>query len=168
MISIGLLLSSQRFPIYLHRIPFDAHRIPLDFHGILVHFQSPSGRLPSCLAWLWSLRAGRRCLTEWKAAEAQAKAEEAMRKKREKAVMSWRSRVVTAVSQNDALKTELLLNETPFRQQDSSSNNSNADADDEVISSIQTHMTWLLPNCVTKDFFDILHSFWIIRFDLRT
>eukprot|EP00978_Attheya_sp_CCMP212_P020497 scaffold58728_cov52-Attheya_sp.AAC.4 len=88
--------------------------------------------------------------------EAQVKAEEAMRKKREKAVMSWRSRVVTAVSQHDALKTELLLSETPFRQQDNShsnsnnNNNSNEDADDEMSSSIRTHMTWLLPNCVTK------------------
>lgn len=70
--------------------------------------------------------------------EAAARAAEAVHKKREKAILSWRSRVVSAVQSNEVTRVEALVAESPLRQKE----------EDEIIT---PHLEFLLPNIVAKN-----------------
>ncbi|KAG7366919.1 ankyrin repeat domain protein [Nitzschia inconspicua] len=78
--------------------------------------------------------------------EAAQKAAEIELKKREKNILSWRSRVVSATQTNDTTKLDALLKESPLRkinQRESSMHLSNA--------GVTTHFEFLLPNTVPKN-----------------
>ncbi|KAG7352870.1 ankyrin repeat domain protein [Nitzschia inconspicua] len=78
--------------------------------------------------------------------EAAQKAAEIELKKREKNILSWRSRVVSATQSNDTTKLDALLKESPLRkinQRESSMHLSNA--------GVTTHFEFLLPNTVPKN-----------------
>jgi hypothetical protein len=76
--------------------------------------------------------------------EAAQKAAEAVQKKREKAILSWRSRVVSACQSNEVSKLDALLQESPLRKA----------PDEETVarSLILPHLEFLLPNSVAKNF----------------
>ena len=87
--------------------------------------------------------------------EAAIKSAQASQKRREKAITSWKSRVVAASSAGDASKVESLLSSSPFkdsRQQQfdpeilKELDGTQLSADEEIS---QT-MTWLLPSCIAK------------------
>lgn len=75
--------------------------------------------------------------------EAAQKAAEAAQKKREKAILSWRSRVVSACQANEVTKLDTLLQESPLRKT----------PDEETISRsfILPHLEFLLPNSIAKN-----------------
>jgi Ankyrin repeats (3 copies) len=78
--------------------------------------------------------------------EAAQKAAEMEQKKREKATLSWRSRVISATQSNDTIKLEALLKESPLRKLDereSSMHLSNA--------GVTAHFEFLLPNTIPKN-----------------
>ncbi|KAL3920034.1 MAG: hypothetical protein SGILL_003459 [Bacillariaceae sp.] len=76
--------------------------------------------------------------------EAAQKAAEAAQKKREKAILSWRSRVISAMESNDVSKLGALLDESPLRKE--------REIDDEssMPSTIVRHLEFLVPNTVPK------------------
>merc|ERR1711865_546640 len=80
--------------------------------------------------------------------EAAHKAAEAAQKKRDKAIVSWRSRVVSACQSNEITKLDGLLQETPLKKLMEEDN----DEDGKVsTSSIISHLEFLLPNSVAKN-----------------
>ena len=99
--------------------------------------------------------------------EAAQKAAEAAQKKREKAILSWRSRVVSACQSNEVSKLEALLHESPLRKQqqhaqsDSAAGGTSESAgvsstdgavSDAVLRSlIIPHLEFLLPNSIAKN-----------------
>jgi hypothetical protein len=97
--------------------------------------------------------------------EAAQKAAEATQKKREKAIVSWRSRVVSACQSNEITKLDGLLQESPLRKvtededdtNDKSYNNNNnnngktTNGNHLSTSCIIPHLEFLLPNSVAKN-----------------
>eukprot|EP00980_Cylindrotheca_fusiformis_P007251 scaffold1525_cov142-Cylindrotheca_fusiformis.AAC.51 len=75
--------------------------------------------------------------------EAAQKAAQAAAKKREKAILSWRSRVVSACQSNEISKLEALLLESPLHK--------TPDEEEAARSVILPHLEFLLPNCVAKN-----------------
>jgi hypothetical protein len=94
--------------------------------------------------------------------EAEAKAAIASMKKRDKAIASWRSRVVTACLGMDSKKMDALVGESPFKNYVydpmpfiSLDNEDEDGGDDEDRPKSQEEyllkqMNWFLPNCVQK------------------
>jgi hypothetical protein len=98
--------------------------------------------------------------------EAAQKAAEAAQKKREKSILSWRSRVVSACQSNEIAKLEALLQESPLRKQQNqsysqslevlgASTSSIAEQDNPnegqlTRSLIAPHLEFLLPNSIAK------------------
>ena len=80
--------------------------------------------------------------------EAAQKAAEAAQKKQEKAVVSWRSRVVSACQSNEITKLDGLLQDSPLRKLMEEDNNNNQT---EGTSCIIPHLEFLLPNSVAKN-----------------
>ena len=78
--------------------------------------------------------------------EAAQKAAEAAQKKREKAIISWRSRVISACQSNEVSKLEALIQESPLR-----SNKATDDEETVTRSSLLPHLEFLLPNAVAKN-----------------
>lgn len=80
--------------------------------------------------------------------EAAIKAAEAAQKKREKAILSWRSRVVSACQSNEVSKLESLLQESPLLK---------LTPEEEKVNNIPSrslitpHLEFLLPNSVAKN-----------------
>jgi ankyrin repeat protein len=77
--------------------------------------------------------------------EAAQKAMEAAQKKREKSVLSWRSRVVSACQSNETAKLDALLQESPLRK------NPNSEEEKVTRSFSFPHLEFLLPNSVAKN-----------------
>ena len=75
--------------------------------------------------------------------EAAQKAADAAQKKREKSILSWRSRVVSACQSNEVSKLESLLQESPLRKL--------PDEDKINRSSVIPHLEFLLPNSIAKN-----------------
>ncbi|KAL7488617.1 hypothetical protein ACHAW6_014215 [Cyclotella cf. meneghiniana] len=89
--------------------------------------------------------------------EAEAKAAVAAKKKREKAITSWRSRVVAACTSSDANKMELLLSESPYKNFVYDPDEYDLDEEDDEGYIPQTQeeylirqLDWFLPNCLQK------------------
>jgi len=99
--------------------------------------------------------------------EAALKAIQAALKKREKAITSWRSRVVTACTSGEVHKIETLISDNPFK--DAKQNQIDPDLLEELSGGtstgtdasgvsdhlsfeeeVQQNMTWLLPSCLAK------------------
>mmetsp|Transcript_10294 Transcript_10294/g.24680 ORF Transcript_10294/g.24680 Transcript_10294/m.24680 type:complete len:1250 (+) Transcript_10294:257-4006(+) len=77
--------------------------------------------------------------------EAAQKAAEAAMKKKEKAILSWRSRVVSACQSGEVSKLDALLHESPLRKA--------PDEESSLLSRshILPHLEFLLPNSVAKN-----------------
>lgn len=99
--------------------------------------------------------------------EAEVKAALAAMKKREKAITSWRSRVVAACSAGDAKKMDLLVGESPYKNYVYDPKSLCFDDDDEEENDavhdekhddrpksqeeyLLKQMEWFLPNCLQK------------------
>lgn len=108
--------------------------------------------------------------------EAALKGAQAAQKKREKLILSWRSRVVSACQANEVSKLESLLSESPLRQppatkssqhythtntntahstttnrQDCGSDDDDTShAQEEAAQNLKSHLEFLLPNCIAK------------------
>ena len=80
--------------------------------------------------------------------EAAQKAAEAAQKKREKAILSWRSRVVSACQSNEVTKLEALLQESPLRKQQ---HHGQTDQAKSIALEVATHLEFLLPNSIAKN-----------------
>jgi hypothetical protein len=85
--------------------------------------------------------------------EATHKAAEAAQKKREKAIVSWRSRVVSACQSNETTKLDGLLQESPLRKLMDDDNKSEDQTNRKKVSTscIIPHLEFLLPNSVAKN-----------------
>jgi len=99
--------------------------------------------------------------------EAEAKAAIAALKKREKAITSWRSRVVAACSNGDARKMDVLVGESPYKNytydpsatlglddDDEEGSDDNGEGEDDRPKTqeeyLSRQMDWFLPNCLQK------------------
>lgn len=98
--------------------------------------------------------------------ETEIKVAEAAMKKRDKAITSWRSRVVTACLGGDVKKMDALMGESPFKNyvydptqfislvhDDDEDRGDNDDGDDRPKSQeeyLLMHMGWFLSNCLQK------------------
>ncbi|KAL7469385.1 hypothetical protein ACHAXS_009644 [Conticribra weissflogii] len=92
--------------------------------------------------------------------EAEAKAASAALKKREKTISSWRSRVVQACMGGDALKMDLLIGESPYRNyifdpsvysiEDDDGSNPAEDQPQTEEEYFARQLEWFLPNCLQK------------------
>jgi hypothetical protein len=80
--------------------------------------------------------------------EAAQKASDAAQKKREKAIVSWRTRVVSACQANEVTKLESLLQESPLDKVQKVGDNQ---AENLSASVITSHLEFLLPNSVAKN-----------------
>lgn len=87
--------------------------------------------------------------------EAAAKAAEAAAKKREKAILSWRSRVVSACQSNEVQKLKTLLEESPLTSHATSVATGNAiDGTPPPMMTMATmtpHLEFLLPHTIAKN-----------------
>jgi len=91
--------------------------------------------------------------------EAEAKAAAAATRKREKAITSWRSRVVAACGSGDVRKMDVLVGESPYKSYvydlasagmddgDEEEDTDRPKTQDEYLS---RQMDWFLPNCLQK------------------
>lgn len=92
--------------------------------------------------------------------EAEAKAALAALKRREKTISSWRSRVVQACMGGDALKMDLLIAESPYRNyvfdpsffpvDDEDGSNPSDDQPQTEEEYFARQLEWFLPNCLQK------------------
>ncbi|KAL3804052.1 hypothetical protein HJC23_006443 [Cyclotella cryptica] len=89
--------------------------------------------------------------------EAEAKAAVAAKKKREKAITSWRSRVVAACTSSDISKMDLLLSESPYKNYIYDADEYDFDEEDDEGYTPRTQeeylirqLDWFLPNCLQK------------------
>jgi hypothetical protein len=78
--------------------------------------------------------------------EAAAKAADAAEKKREKAILSWRSRVVSACQSGELPKLDALLQESPLDGKPSSDEEESIDT-----SALLPHLEFLLPSSIAKN-----------------
>jgi ankyrin repeat protein len=87
--------------------------------------------------------------------EAAQKVAEAAQKKGEKAIVSWRSRVVSACQSNEITKLDGLLLESPLRnlmeEEDNNNNDNETNGNYLSMSCIIPHLEFLLPNSVAKN-----------------
>ena len=93
-------------------------------------------------------------LSSSKKRERERAAAAAAAKKREKAMASWKSRVVAAVQSNEVTRLETVLSESPLRKEDGNKYNKMhefADSTGTPVLTVQQHMDYLVPNCVPKN-----------------
>jgi hypothetical protein len=87
--------------------------------------------------------------------EAETKAAAALKKKREKAITSWRSRIVAACTAGDASKMEVLLSESPYKNYVYNPDEEYEEDEEGYIPQSQTEylirqLDWFLPNVLQK------------------
>ena len=80
--------------------------------------------------------------------EATAKATEEASKKREKAILAWRSKLVSACQSNEVSKVKTLLKESPLHQRKGATEEKNAPL---ILSAMTPHLEFLLPHTVAKN-----------------
>lgn len=92
--------------------------------------------------------------------EAAQKAEEAAQKKKEKALLSWRSRVVSACQSNEASKLDALLQESPLSKSTTTAtatNTMDSSTDSGMADEARTHdpllphLEFFIPNIIAKN-----------------
>lgn len=83
--------------------------------------------------------------------EAAAKAAEAASKKREKAILSWRSRVVSACQSNEVDKLTTLIDESPLTTASAGDEIDGAAPPMMTMATMTPHLEFLLPHTVAKN-----------------